>query len=74
VTREEREASGDPRLSIEERYASKEDYLDRVKQATEAMIDQRYILEEDLKTVADQAAQHYEELASRVREPQAADN
>jgi hypothetical protein len=38
------------------------------------MIDQRYILEEDLKTVADQAAQHYEELASRVREPQAADN
>jgi hypothetical protein len=74
VTREEREASGDPRLSIEERYASKEDYLDRVKQATEAMIDQRYILEEDLRTVADQAAQHYEQLASRVREPQAADN
>jgi hypothetical protein len=74
VTREEREASGDPRLSIEERYASKEDYLERVKQATQAMIDQGYILEEDLKTVADQAPLHYQELASRVKEPQAADN
>jgi hypothetical protein len=74
ATREEREASGDPRLSIEERYASREDYLDRVRQATQVMIDQGYILAEDLKTVADQAAQHYEELTSRVREPQAADN
>src|SRR5262249_46172696 len=33
-----REASGDPRPSIEERYASKEDYLRRVQQAAEALV------------------------------------
>ncbi len=74
ATREEREASGDPRLSIEERYASREDYLERVKQATQTMINEGYILAEDLDRVLDQAARHYDELRSRVREPQAAND
>jgi hypothetical protein len=74
ATREEREASGDPRMSIQERYRSKEDYVAQVERATQSMINEGYILAEDLETVADQASQHYDELAARVKEPQAADN
>ena len=47
-TRRERESTGDHRLSIEERYASKDDYLARVRQAAEDLLRERYILDEDL--------------------------
>jgi Alpha/beta hydrolase domain len=48
-TRREREASGDPRPSIEERYRSRDDYLTRVRQAGRALVAQRYMLEEDVE-------------------------
>ncbi len=73
-TRSERQASGDPRASIEERYASKEDYLSQVREAAEKMIDERYILPEDMDTILEQAGEHYEFLESRVPETQAADD
>jgi hypothetical protein len=66
ATRAEREASGDPRPSIEERYASKEDYLRQVQQAAEALVGQGYLLAEDLPTVTDQASQRYDLFQSRV--------
>ena len=53
----ERQATGDPRPSIEERYASKADYLRQVQQVAEALVQQGYLLAEDLPTVAEQAAQ-----------------
>jgi hypothetical protein len=62
ATREVREASGDPRRSIAERYVSRDDYLERVRQATEALIQARYLLAEDFEEVVSQAAQHYELL------------
>ncbi len=74
ATREAREETGDPRLSIEERYASPEDYVAQVRRAAEAMIAEEYILEEDLPRICRQAAAHYEELAAPVAEPQPADN
>lgn len=74
ATREDREASGDPRLSIEERYPSREDYLERVRQAAQVLINERYVLAEDLERIVDQAAQHYDLLRGRVKEAQAADN
>jgi hypothetical protein len=60
ATRAERQATGDPRPSIEERYASREDYLRRVQQATAALVQQGYLLAEDLPTIAGQAAQRYD--------------
>jgi hypothetical protein len=48
-TRAEREKSGDPRKAIDERYASKEDYLARVRAAAEALVRDRYLLEEDIE-------------------------
>ena len=66
TTQAERQASGDPRPSIEERYVSKEDYLGRVKQAAEALVQQGYLLAEDLPTVTEQASQRYDLFRGRV--------
>lgn len=62
ATRQEREASGDPRRSIEERYTSKETYLEQVQQAAHTLIQERYLLTEDLEPIMAQAAQHYDRL------------
>jgi hypothetical protein len=66
VTREAREAAGDPRLSIAERYASREAYLEQVRKAAEALIQARYLLAEDLDEIISQAGLHYD-LVSRSR-------
>lgn len=70
ATKEEREATGDLRLSIEERYASKAEYLALVKQAAEKLINERYLLEEDVESMLAQAAEHYDLFASYVPESQ----
>jgi hypothetical protein len=62
VTPEARAAAGDPRRAIAERYASREDYLERVRQATLALIEARYLLAEDLEEIHSQAAQHFDLL------------
>jgi alpha/beta hydrolase family protein len=49
-TRAEREATRDPRPSIAERYASRSDYLARVRDAAEALVKDGYLLEEDVET------------------------
>jgi len=72
ATQAERAGSGDPRLSIEERYASKAAYLELFKQAAEELAGQRYLLEEDLESMVSQAAQHYDLMANPVAEPQPA--
>ena len=46
-TAEERRKARDPRKSIEERYGSREDYLDRFTHALDALVEQRWILPED---------------------------
>ena len=46
ATRELREASGDPRSSIEERYDSREHYLDLVNEASLRLIEDGYLLKE----------------------------
>ena len=73
ATREQREASGDPRLSIEERYSSKDEYLERIRESARRLIDEGYMLEEDLEPVANQAAQQYGLLAARAAETQPAE-
>jgi hypothetical protein len=67
ATRAQRQASGDPRKSIEERYASREDYLARVKRAAQELVAQRYLLEEDVERVVEQAAQRYDLLVGGAR-------
>jgi hypothetical protein len=61
-TRAERERTGDPRLSIEERYGSREAYLERVRRAALALVAERYLLEEDVELSVTLAARMWEWL------------
>ena len=46
-TRAEREANGDPRPSIEERYPSHEAYVDAVRRVCERLVGERLMLQAD---------------------------
>lgn len=48
-TRAEREAAGDPRLSLEERYPTHHAYVDQVRAAAEALARSRFLLAEDVE-------------------------
>ena len=47
ATKAERIAAGDPRLSIEERYPSKEVYLAAFKRAADDLVAKRFLLPDD---------------------------
>ena len=49
ITQSQRLSAGDPRPSIEERYSSRDDYLDQVKEAAEELVESRYLLPEDVE-------------------------
>jgi hypothetical protein len=54
-TREEREKSGDPRLSIEERYKDPADYVRQVSRAARNLVGERFLLPEDAERIIDEA-------------------
>ena len=74
VTQVERESAGDPRLSLEERYASKEAYLEQVKEASQSLLREGFLLGEDLNNLVEQASERYDSLISAMPQPQLADN
>ena len=73
ITKSQRDAWGDPRPSVEERYSSREDYLGRVRDAAQDLVEGRYLLAEDIDMVVEQAAQRYDLLHEKVPQAQAAD-
>jgi hypothetical protein len=56
VTRAQREASGDPRMSVAERYTTHADYVSRVERATDTLVRERLLLEEDAQAIKEAAA------------------
>jgi hypothetical protein len=66
-TRAERARWGDPRLSLEERWASREEYLDAVRGAAVALVVERYMLAEDVDLSITLAARTWDWLASGGR-------
>jgi hypothetical protein len=54
-TKAERLASGDPRLSLEERYGTHEKYVARVKAAAEHLVAERFMLQDDADRIISQA-------------------
>jgi hypothetical protein len=60
ATRSDRKATGDPRPAIDERYASRQDYLDRVRAAAQTLVDNGYLLAEDVSGIEAGAAERYE--------------
>jgi hypothetical protein len=61
----EREQSGDSRLSIEERYANRQDYLQRVRRAAADLVRERFLLPTDVDGLVGQAEQTWDAIAGR---------
>jgi hypothetical protein len=64
-TRAERDARRDPRLSIEERYKGRDDYLQQIRTAANALVKDRFILEQDVEDVVQRAQRHWDYAISR---------
>jgi hypothetical protein len=54
-TRAERDASGDPRLSLEERYGTQEGYVQAVERAAKQLVKERYLLQVDADRLIQEA-------------------
>jgi len=59
-TRGDRDRSHDPRLSVEERYGTRAEYMHRVEEAANRLVRERYLLQEDVKSIVDAAGQHWD--------------
>jgi len=54
-TKAQRLASGDPRLSLEERYLNHDTYVKKVEQAAKKLMRERFLLKEDAQKIIDAA-------------------
>lgn len=59
-TRVERENRKDPRQSIEERYASKRVYLEKITEAIQELVQEGFVLEADVPKLRDRAAAEWD--------------
>jgi hypothetical protein len=60
-TASDRRKARDPRKSVEERYGSREDYLDRYGHALDDLVEQRFVLPEDRAALLLRGQQDWEE-------------
>ena len=65
LTRADRERSRDARRSIDERYAGRDDYLQRVRRAAADLVRQRFLLPADVESVVMRAGQTWDALVGR---------
>lgn len=66
-TRAEREAAGDPRPSIEERYAGRDEYLAEVRNQAELLVHDNYVLAEDVDLIVADAAERWDTVMGAGR-------
>lgn len=65
-TRADRESRQDPRVSIEERYRGRDDYLGRIRAAANELVKSGYMLQEDVEPAVQRAGRHWDwAVASR---------
>ena len=62
-TAAEREKSGDPRPSVGERYASREQYMGKFGEAAMKLVHDRFLLREDLAAVLERGEREWKEIA-----------
>jgi hypothetical protein len=59
----DREKPGDPRLSISERYASREQYMGKFAESAKKLIQERFLLRDDLPAVLERGQREWDEIA-----------
>ena len=62
-TTADRERTGNTRRAIAERYASREDYLARIRAGSERLVANRYLVPEDVEMIQRLAGERYDEYA-----------
>lgn len=72
LTKAERERRKDPRASIAERYASKSEYLRKVREVAGTLADERYVLREDVQVLVDEAAAQWDATVGTAGAPRTA--
>ncbi|MFC4312865.1 alpha/beta hydrolase domain-containing protein [Steroidobacter flavus] len=65
TTRQDRISHRDPRLSVEERYASQDAYVQAVKQAAQALVKDRLLLPADADAIVAEAGDLYQKALAR---------
>ena len=65
ATKEKRAETKDPRAAIAERYASRDEYLQRVQKAAAKLVMDRYLLNEDVPTLVKRAGDNWDLLAGK---------
>jgi hypothetical protein len=60
VNKTERENRKDPRASIEERYPSKNDYLEKITAAARQLVEEGYLLDRDISYLRNRAAKEWD--------------
>jgi len=68
ATESEREAAGDPRLSLEERYPDRAHYAALVQRDAEALVRDGFVLELDIDLVVQNAVDRYDVATARIPE------
>jgi hypothetical protein len=66
-TRVERDRINDPRPSISERYASREQYLERIGKVARDLVERRYLLNADVSRIIEQAGTRWDYVMTRDR-------
>ena len=56
-----------PRREVEARYGRREEYLERVRAAAEALVAARYVLAEDVDLVVRLCGERYDAVVERER-------
>ena len=64
-TKAERMQSGDPRLSIEERYSGKDDYLKKFESAAQTLAHDGYLLSKDVPELTKRGAAEWDFVQGR---------
>ncbi len=64
-TAAERGPSGDPRLSVAERYASRDEYMGKFAEAAMKLVHERFLLREDLPTLLERGKREWNEVTGQ---------
>ncbi len=64
-TAAERQKSGDPRLSIAERYSSRDDYMGEFAEAAMKLVHERFLLPQDLPAMLERGEREWAELTGQ---------
>ena len=61
-TKAEREKAGDPRLAVDERYPTRNDYLGKISEAALSLAAEGYLLDRDVAQIIANARGHWDHL------------